>query len=80
VLLKPLLWQRFFYDIYCMKRIVATFEEFIGDLETRKLKRLVGREEEEEGDELTLDPDTQNPTYYGDDEETATAAYPFGGI
>jgi hypothetical protein len=63
-----------------MKKRVPTFEDFIGDLEARKLKRLADREEEKDGDEITLDPDTQNPTYYGDDEETATAAYPFGGI
>jgi len=58
-----------------MKRYVKTFEEHVKDTipkegdKKKKPKRII-----------VLDTDTQNPTAQGDDEETATAKYPFGGL
>ncbi len=39
-----------------------------------------GEKKKKSKDKIVLDPDMQNPTAQGDDEETATARYPFGGI
>jgi len=64
-----------------MKKRVPTFEEFIGDKELDKIRKFVGnRKEKNDKNKIYLDPDTQNPTAYGDDEETATARYPKGGL
>lgn len=58
-----------------MKRYVKTFEEHIKDAIPKE-----GDKKKTPKKIIVLDTDTQNPTAQGDDEETATAKYPFGGI
>jgi hypothetical protein len=61
-----------------MKRYVKTFEEMIRSNDNEIPKE--GEKKKKSKDKIVLDPDMQNPTAQGDDEETATARYPFGGI
>ena len=58
-----------------MKRYVKTFEEHIKDSIPKE-----GDKKKAPKKKIVLDTDMQNPTAQGDDEETATARYPFGGI
>lgn len=61
-----------------MKRYVKTFEELLGSTDNEI--PIEGAKKTKSKDELILDPDMQNPTAQGDDSETATARYPFGGL
>jgi len=65
-----------------MKRYVPKFEEFLSDYDIKNLKKLVGHggQEKKKKNKVYLGVDTQNPKFYGDDEETATAKYPSGGL
>jgi len=51
-----------------MKKQVKTFEEFIGDYEVRNLRGKAEDEAEKDGDEIFLDPDTNDPSRSYDDE------------
>ena len=56
-----------------MKKHLQTFEEFIGDLETKKLRKLAIDQEEKDGDEIFVDPDQNSPEFangdFQDDDE-----------
>jgi hypothetical protein len=51
-----------------MKRPIKTYEEFIGDVETRNLRAAADSEEEKDGDVIVGDIDT-DPTRNYDDED-----------
>ena len=56
-----------------MKKHLHTFEEFIGDLETDKLKKLAVDQEKKDGDEIYIDPDMNDPgTEIGDEDDLNT--------
>ena len=46
-----------------MKKHLQTFEEFIGDLETKNLRKLAIDQEEKDGDEIFVDPDQNSPEF-----------------
>jgi hypothetical protein len=77
--LEPL-YKRGSFDIYCMdKKSVKTFEEFVGDEELNKIRKEGDKRRKKKGDDIFLDPDTQNPTSQSDD-DPMLSGYPFGGI
>jgi len=47
---------------------IRTFEEFIGDLETKNIRKLAVDQETDDGDELYVDPNTNGSGDEGDDD------------
>ncbi len=52
-----------------MKKHLQTFEEFIGDLETKNIKKLAIDQEKKDGDEIYVDGDMNDPETEVDDED-----------
>lgn len=51
-----------------MKKVIQTYEEFIGDLETRNIKKAAEDEAEKDGSEVIPDEDTVDKSRNYDDE------------
>lgn len=52
-----------------MKKPLKTYEEFIGDVETRNLRAAADDEEEKDGDIIVGDLDTDPDRDYDDDDD-----------